>query len=252
MAHPLMTRLTVDWQRAVENVRQAALDLLARPARRHAVDHGLAHAERVVALLDGLTETLMTRQEYRLAQEEIYVLLAAAHLHAIGLQDEQAEPDALKRLSTYPVLSAEMIYRAIELPAQATHLGLLNDPSLIEITVLVVQRHGETLYPSPDYDDLPVGSSTVRPRLLAALVHLADKLDLDCRRVDLEQLKLMHLAPDEALDWWLHHYVSGVQIADEYIRIGYRVPLNAPAKKQPTRFKLWSGQAACPTWRLDA
>ena len=58
---------------------------------------------------------------------------------------------------------------------------------------------------------------------------LADGLDLDYRRADLEQLKRMALAPEEALDWWLHHYVSGVQVSDEYVRIGYRVPRDCPA-----------------------
>jgi len=66
--------------------------------------------------------------------------------------------------------------------------------------------------------------NAVRPRLLTALLHLGDNLDLDYRRVDLEQLKLLSLSPEQALDYWLHHYVSGVQINDEYVRISYRVP----------------------------
>lgn len=105
-----MTHLNADWQRAVENVRQATIDLLARPSQPHAVGHDAAHADRVVVLLDGLTETLMTRPEHKLAQEEIYILLAAAHLHAVGMQNEQSEPNLFKRLSGYPTLSAEMIY----------------------------------------------------------------------------------------------------------------------------------------------
>jgi|GEM_PF-3903189 len=39
-----------------------------------------------------------------------------------------------------------------------------------------------------------------RPRLLAALLHLVDRLDLDCRRVDLAQLRRFDVSP-EALDW---------------------------------------------------
>ena len=226
MPYQLVTHLDENWQRHVANVRQASLRLWAKPAHRHVIDHGPTHAERVIALLDGLTEGLMARKQDALAPEEIYILLAAAYLHAIGLQDEQSVSDPLARLTSYPALSAEMIYRAIESPQAAADLGLLNDPSLIEMTALVAKRQRETVYPSPDYDDFPVGNVTVRPRLLTALLHLADGFDLDCRRVDLEQLKLMRVPPDEALDWWLHHYVSGVQIADEFARIGYRVPLD--------------------------
>jgi hypothetical protein len=79
--------------------------------------------------------------------------------------------------------------------------------------------HRQTAYPSPGYDDFPPGSATVHPRLLAALLCLADGLDLGYRRVDLEQLKLLALTPEEALDWWLHHCISGVQISDEGMRL---------------------------------
>jgi hypothetical protein len=224
MTHNLLAYLDENWQRAVENVRQAAARLWERPAHRHAVDHGPAHADRVVVLLGGLTEGLMTQSNQPLATEEIYVLLAAAHLHAIGLQDEQSEPDPDARWTRYPELGAEMIYRAVEMPEEVAHLGLTDDPGLLEMIALVVARHQEIEYPSPDYDDFPLGGATVRPRLLTALLCLADGLDLDYRRVDLAQLRLMDLAPEVALDWWLHHFVSGVQVLDEYVRVGYRVP----------------------------
>jgi formylglycine-generating enzyme required for sulfatase activity len=227
MTHNLLTHLDQDRQRAVENVRQAAARLWERPAHRHAINHGPAHAGRVVGLLGGLSEGLMKRGEGALAAEEIYVLLAAAHLHAIGLQDEASEADPAARLARYPELGAEMVYRALEEPGGASDLGLVDDPGLIEMIALVVAGHRETAYPSPDYDDLGVGGGTVRPRLLTALLHLADDLDLDCRRVDLERLKLMNVSPESALDWWLHHYVSGVQVRDEYVSVSYRTPRGA-------------------------
>jgi formylglycine-generating enzyme required for sulfatase activity len=223
--------LSADWQRAVDNVRAAATRLWERPAPRHAVDHGPVHADRVVALLDGLTAGLTStlrsgqgaRREHALATEEIYVLLAAAYLHAIGLQDEGAEPDPAARWARYPELGAELIYRSLEGP-DAAGLGLLDDPGLVEMAALAVGGHRQTDYPAPGYDNLGIGNVTVRPRLLMALLCLADRLDLDYRRVDLEQLKLLEVSPDEALEWWLHHYVSGVQVSDEYVRITYRVP----------------------------
>jgi len=224
MTHDLITHLDQDQQRDVENVRRAAARLWERPAHRYAVGHGPAHANRVVAILGGLTEGLMARDEGALAAEEIYVLLAAAYLHAIGLQDEVSEPDPAARQTRYPGLGAEMVYRALEEPEAASDLGLIEDPGLIEMIALVVDRHHATDYPAPDYDDFPLGGITVRPRLLTALLRLADGLDLDYRRVDLEQLKLMPVSPDEALDWWLHYYVSGVQVRDEYVRVGYRTP----------------------------
>ena len=42
------------------------------------------------------------------------LLLAAAYLHAVGLQDEQREPAPDARWARYLELSAEVIYRAAE------------------------------------------------------------------------------------------------------------------------------------------
>ena len=231
MSHLLVSHLDENRRRAVGNVRQAAARLWAMPVDRHIVDRGPAHAGRVVALLDGLTERLMARGDDALAMEEIYVLLAAAYLHAIGLQDERSEPDPDARRARYSELGAEMVYRAIESPEEAASLGLVDDPGLVEMVGLVVAGHGATDYPPPDYDDFPLGGATVRPRLLTALLHLADGLDLDYRGVDLAQLKLIKVPPEEALDWWLHYYVSGVEVRDEYVHIGYRVPRGEAAYK---------------------
>jgi len=223
MSYKLLDDLTPTLRRTVENVRAAAARLWERPAHRYAVDHGPAHAERVSVLLEGLTEGLMQRHEHALTPEEIVILLSAVHLHAIGLQAEQLEPDAAARWERYPELGAELIYRALESP-DSVDLGLMEDPTLVEMTARVVAAQRETTYPSDAYADSALGQSALRPRLLAALLHLAVGLDLDARRVDLEQLKLGDVDADTALDWWLHYYVSGVQVQDEYIRITYRVP----------------------------
>ena len=91
MTLDLISYLDENWPRAVQDVRQAAARIWERPAHRYAVDHGPAHDDRVVGLLGGLTEGLMKRGDHALAKEEIYILLAAAYLHTIGLQDEQTQ-----------------------------------------------------------------------------------------------------------------------------------------------------------------
>ena len=224
MASPLIDYLDEGWQHAVENVRDSAAAIWDRQVDRHAIDHGSAHAQRVVRLLDWLTQGLMAHGETPLAEKEIYVLLAATYLHAIGLQDEHSEPDLNARWRRYPELGAELVYRTQEAPDEAFDLKLVDDPSLVEMIGLVVAGHRQTQYPSPDYDDFQVGGTTVRPRLLTALLCLADGLELDYRRVDLIRLKLMDLTAEEQLEWHLPYYVSGIELENEYIRFTYRVP----------------------------
>ena len=83
MPHPLTSYLTKDGRRAVENVCEAAARIWSRPLHRHYTDHTVAHSERVIALLDGLTEGMMGTDK-RLSGTEILVLLAAAYLHDVG------------------------------------------------------------------------------------------------------------------------------------------------------------------------
>ena len=93
MPHHLISHLDDESRRKVDNVRAAAAVIWKTPLDPSGVDHGSGHSERVMALLGGLTEGLMERQAQRLATEEICILLSAACLHAIGLQDEKGESD---------------------------------------------------------------------------------------------------------------------------------------------------------------
>jgi len=223
-----MTLLNADWQRAVENARQAADRIWARPLRRYYTDHSVTHSERIIARLDGLTSGIMTT-DGRLSPAEVLVLLSAAYLHDIGLQDERfANADLETVRADHPAVTAELVYRATEDPAHAVNLGLPKDPGLVEAVALVAKGHHQVDLSAAEYDPLILGGETVRLRLLAALLRLGNALDIDYRRVDLETIKLLVLPPASQLDWWTCYYVSGVSIVDEYIKIAYRLPRTRP------------------------
>jgi HD superfamily phosphodiesterase len=235
-----MTQLThtldADQRRALENVRAAAERIWASPLHRYYTDHTTAHSERIVTLLDGLTAGMMATPK-RLSSTEVYVLLAAAYLHDIGMQNERfADGDSStsseRRLDEirahHNELTAEMIYAVIEDPANAFDIPLARDPAVVEATALVAEGHRRVDLSSADYDPLPHGNETLRLRLLAALLRFGDELDIDHRRVDVERMKLLNLPEDSQVHWWKCHYVGGLNIADEFIRIAYRFPRDRP------------------------
>ena len=88
MNSALMSTLDADRRRALANVRAAAARIWSRPLHRYYTDHTVTHSERVIALLDGLTAGMMGTDE-RLSSSEVFVLLAAAYLHDVGMQDER-------------------------------------------------------------------------------------------------------------------------------------------------------------------
>ncbi len=220
--------LNTDQQRALKNVRTAVDRIWASPLHRYYTDHTTAHSKRIITLLDGLTAGMMATSK-RLSPTEIYILLAAAYLHDIGMQNERFASGNLDDIRTqHNKLTAEMIYAVFEDPANAFRIPLARDPGVVEATALVAEGHRGVDLGHANYDSLGHGGETLRLRLLAALLRFGDELDIDHRRVDVEQMKLLALPPDSQLHWWKCHYVSGLSIADEFIRITYRFPRDRP------------------------
>ncbi len=228
MGKMLIDTLDVDQRRALENVREAAARIWARPLHRYFTDHTVAHSERIIGLLDGLTAGMMTTDK-RLTSTEIFILLAAAFLHDIGMQNEKfAGGDLVEIREHHHEQTAEMIYTVFEDPANAFPIPLARDPAIVEAVALTAKGHRRIDLNTPEYDPLVYGGETLHPRLLAALLRFGDELDIDQRRVDLEQMKLMALPVESQLHWWKCHYVGGVRIEDEYIRVNYRFPQDRP------------------------
>jgi hypothetical protein len=228
MSNPLMNTLDADHRRAVENIREAVGRMWARPLHRYYTDHTIAHSERIIALMDGLTAGMMATDK-RLMPTEILVLLSAAYLHDIGMQNEKfANADLDEIREHHHKQSAEMIYAVFEDPANAFAIPLARDPGLVEAIAQVSKGHRKVDLGAAEYEPLVHGSETLRLRLLAALLRFGDELDIDYRRVDLEVMRLMTIPVESQLHWWKCHYVSGVSIVDEYIKIAYRLPQDRP------------------------
>ena len=224
----LIHTLDDDRQRMLDNVRAAALRVWSRPLHRYYTDHTVTHSERVIALLDGLTAGMMATDRL-LSPAEAFILLAAAYLHDVGMQDERFAGGDLEAIRVvHHEVSAELIYRAVEEPGQAVALGLPDDPGLVEGVALVAKGHRQVDLGAAEYDPFVHGGETVRLRLLAALLRFGDALDVDHRRVDLEVMRLLSLPVESQLHWWKRHYVSGVSIVDETIRVTYRLPQERP------------------------
>lgn len=224
----LVDVLSQDQRRALENVRQAAGRIWARPLHRTYTDHSVAHSERVIVLLDGLTAG-QAATEKRLSPGEAWVLLAAAYLHDVGMQNERfAGGDVEEIRAQHHEQTAEMIYAVFEDPANAFPIPLAGDPALVEAVALVAKGHRRVDLASAEYEPLAHGGEALRLRLLAALLRFADELDVDHRRVDLAQMKLLALPVESQLHWWKCHYVAGVSIVEGYIRVGYRFPQERP------------------------
>lgn len=209
---------------AVNNVRKAALEIWNVPKHKYYTDHSVKHSDRIVIKLEGLIQGIMDGGQ-RLSQHEIYVLLAAVYLHDIGMQNERFEGGDLERIRrVHEKISYKMIVGSFQEPELYRTLNLLPDPDLVESVGLVAQGHRKTVLRSDRYDEFSFGDDIIRPRLLAALLRLADSLDIDHRRVIIENLKLAKIPAESRFHWHRCYYVGGVSVKNEFIRIYFRLP----------------------------
>jgi type IV secretory pathway TrbD component len=129
MTNTLTDILTPNHRLALDNVRAAAERIWKIPLHRTYTDHTVAHSERVIALLDGLTAGMMGTGQ-RLVPGEVFVLLAAAYLHDVGMQDERFANGDLEAIrEAHHEVTAEWIYRTLEAPETVVGLGLPDDPA---------------------------------------------------------------------------------------------------------------------------
>jgi len=222
----LIDYLDPNMKRAVENVREAVERIWAIPQHTNYTDHTVKHSERIIALLDGLTTGMMATDK-RLSNTEIYILLAAAYLHDIGMQNARFAGGNLDEIRAHHhEQTYEMIQRVFDDPQNAFPIPLVSDPSIVNAVALVAKGHREENLQSAEYDKRIFNNEKIHIRLLAALLSLGDGLDIDHRRVDIDIMQtLMNVPLDSQLHWWKCYYVNGVLIdANETIQIAYRFP----------------------------
>lgn len=216
--------LCEDLRRAVKNVREAANEIWKTPKHKYYTDHTVDHSDRIVKKLKGLIHGIM-HGDHPLSQHEIYILLAAAYLHDIGMQNERFEGGDLEKIRrVHEKISYEMIIGSSQNPDLYRSLNLLKDPDLVEAVGLVAQGHRKTDLKADCYNEFSFGDDIIRPRLLAAFLRLADSLDIDQRRVIMENLKLAEISSESNFHWHRCYYVAGVSVDNEFISVSFRLP----------------------------
>ena len=224
-------------------IREAVAKLWEHVQHPQYTDHSPSHSERVIKKLDALAFEMMLTSK-RLCPREAFYALAAAYLHDVGMQmartdkskllTEKFGAEALQGMSEvdfkrvirehHARLSAEMIIAGVKDPTQHYDLAVPRDDA--SYLASIVKGHGLSIVEleATEFDDKNVEDDRIRLRLLAAMLRLADELDVDRRRINLELLKTEEVEPFSMLHWWKHRYVEGASIEEGVIALHFRVP----------------------------
>lgn len=175
----------------------------------HFVDHGVGHTRRVIEYLDKLIPSEVLRD---MSAIEIFVLLAAAVFHDVGmmldrLDDKQLTPLQIRDM--HHVLSRQFVLDNYPLfGIRNTHIAeFVSDVAFCHRRKVTIT----TVFPSPEPVSLLDG--TIRPWRVAALLRLADALDCDIRRApEIHSDWLSRYYPEDFEHWRACQLVSGVDV----------------------------------------
>lgn len=216
------------WPRSLNGIRIATRQIWQRPLHRYYTDHSVEHSKRIIEKLSKLTETLVQETRTGISSTEVYVLLAAAYLHDIGMQDENYEGGDLEEIrNNHHKLTRKLITeRYAKQSDRSIPLGFndLVPVDIVDTIAAVAEAHRKTDLRDSQYNEFYSGDGSIRPRFLAALLRLADELDIDYRRVNMQFLGLLDVSDLSRFHWSLCHYVSGVKIQYGRITVHYRFP----------------------------
>jgi hypothetical protein len=164
-------------------------------------DHGPQHYQNLETNLSLLLPDEVKRQ---LAVEEIFLLLCAVHFHDIGLLSEKY-PD-----EPWTDVRKDHVNRTYDYLHDFYKDWGLNRFEAAALKNICLGHSGKTLYELPE--EAVIHRSRIRVQFLAALLRMADELDLDYTRVSPTILRLKKI-PEESLEHWRkHEEIGGVLI----------------------------------------
>jgi hypothetical protein len=210
----------------------------------HFTDHGPEHCVRIEEHLIELFALLSER----LSDAETHVLACAVWTHDIGMQDSrfsfddkpitkltEDEYDTMRK--QHAQASEEWILDVFQKSRLRPDIGLKRD-DYTRLIARVARAHSN--FDLADLEEKAYAyGGCLRLRLLAALLLIADEMDLDSRRVNLDDLLRINIPPESKLHWWRHHYVDAVSIEGHTPHIHMTLP------------RLYEGMIA-QTWAAQA
>ena len=247
-----------------QNIKKASQKIWLRPRLAWYTDHGAEHSERIIFHLNRLCAGLLRSPEtgsphYGLVPEEVFLLLASAWLHDVGMQDlTDLRDQPVEKLTgedwdvvrkRHPEKSYDIImeHAAGSTTRNEFDLGIRPHPEIHAPLALICKGHGSDFFheimetiPKNTFN-LGGKGTKIRGELLTALLLMADELDLHLSRVVPEEN--YPLSRISRLHHYRHHYIQHVEVIAGFdgqethrsINITFRFP---PVKELDKR---WMG-----------
>ena len=212
-------------------LRSKVQPILANNLLPHFTDHSVEHSDRVTQLVDDLVQPLQ-RSDKQLNQAELTAAYAAAYLHDIGMQFENAgRTEVIQRLGLpvswkdlpeqkrrdllrdhHPEISAEMVRNSAK---GTSDVGMALPPELEPATIAAL-CHAHGLDPQSDqYKELTDDSPNIRTALVSGVLRMADILEESQVRAQRSKANTLLLDAVAEMHWWRHYYTQAVNLSQD-------------------------------------
>ena len=235
----LRSELEPDWISALENIRAQSKRILDEQLFAHFTDHTSRHSDRVLGNIGNLVALNLNSapRGKKLNAYELATLAVAAYLHDVGMQTPIFEQRRVKKeiidndmyaavREKHAYYSSVMIENSISRDrGDYPTLGLDQHQTMEDITPFVkdiCEHHSGNNIDLTKVD--AIYTEEIRVGLLTAILRLADALDLNQQRVDLNKLKRLEIPIESQVHWWRHYYVQSVLIKDGLITVSMTFP----------------------------
>lgn len=218
----------------LKNIRQDISPLLNEPILRHFTDHSILHSDRMVTILYNiLKDNLSKDDENKLNHNELYILLLSIYLHDIALQIPKAfgieteisdfgkkEYNFIRENHGETV--GEILEDFLKKGKDEYKISInINKPMIkpyIPSICKICSRHQSNIKYDPN-EKISLEGDPIRIGILTGLLRIADQLDCDNRRVDMDKLDRYSISLDSKIHWIACHYIDSVNIKNGNIRV---------------------------------
>ena len=201
--------------------------LLTTTHTRNYTPHDYGHSEKVEQIADAL---LPDQFKEMMTSQEIFILLQAIYLHDTGMSDQAiAKLISSRKLDNWSRVRIEELARSIHstlsrsfIHEHAEDYGL--NRAQASIVGAISRAHSDRKEKGKDRvytfrrlleeeETTSIGVETVRVHMLAAILRMADELDVDAERTSIRNITEIEEMPQENRAEWLKHWlIHGVFI----------------------------------------
>ena len=207
--------------------------------------HDVSHSKEIIHLLGQILSPIENTPAC-LNEHELFVLLASAYLHDIGMQYLKVENVSVDKLTSdeYEIIRKRHAEESCKIILKSVQKSLVRDdfhlPEIEEeylpVIAWVSKGHAteffeETIQYFQENPATPL-NRPVRGELLASLLLIADELDLQSKRVKFPETAKFNPSDFSYVHWFKHHYVDFVEIKNGNISLTLKFPANANEYKE--------------------